>query len=345
MREFFKRLFRQPITWLVLASLIYMAPMLFFPTFNYIDDGQTLLTGKTLMATSDLSTWRDSFIEYPAGRLRPGYQLYLLLMYVLFDTQPFGYWLMQTVVIALTLIGIFTFIKQTSKAKDWLAAGVATLFLLLPAAIENLYRLGTAEPRQALFMIWFLVWLSKLKLAKFNWQSFMAGQLLLLMTLTTKETSLMVLPMIGVYFFRAWWPKRQLGKVGWLYFLSLMIQPILFFFALPSRQGYTANVDISLSKLWYGALVTRFNWAEYYFPMVVGLILLLLRGVKSLERGKLIAFLKTLQWPLTLLAGFVGSLFFVFSWEHQLERYHYLTFVFIILFLFVESNFYDWSKK
>ena len=196
-----------------------------------------------------------------------------------------------------------------------------------------------------IIIILFLLWMAKLDFKKITFKNFVIGNGLLLLALTTKETSILLLPMILIFFGWARLKKLMKDKKSWWLFLTLVGQVVLFILSMPRRQGYTVNVDFSLNKLWLGALIARFDYAEYYFPMIVALILFFFRNLKKLKKGITNSFLHDLQWPLILLTGFTSSLFFVFSWEHQLERYHYLTFIFIILFLFYELSFYNFSFK
>ena len=195
-----KKFFSKPIVWFLIISFFYLSPNLLSPHFSYIDDGQSLLNAKTALASNNLNLWKNILFESNIGRIRPFYQLYFIVLYLIGGVNPLVFWLGQMTILAFTLYGIWIFLTSFTELKKKLSFILLTLFLFFPATIDNFYRLGTAEPRQILGIIWFLVWLKKLKLNKLKIKDYFLGHLLLAFTLGTKETSLLLFPMIGFFF-------------------------------------------------------------------------------------------------------------------------------------------------
>ena len=290
------------------------------------------MTAKTILRSTDWRVWQSQLFEPEIGRMRPAYYLYFVVVYLVFGPLALGFWLAQAVVVLLTLIGLRKLIKIVSPISDKLLIPALAAFLFMPAVVENTYRLGTAEPRQALFMVWLLVWLARLPIKKITAKEFFIGNGLLLLTLTTKETSILLLPLIAISF--VWMGlKNHLKKpTFWILGLTLLSQVLLFFVLMPRAQGYATSLSLSWSRIWLNIHISRLTHLPYYFLLGGGLGLSLSRWWRADKLQKVKQFWLSLLWPVIFLLGFTMSLFFVFTWEYQLERYYYLPVLFLWVF-------------
>jgi len=341
-----KKIFSQPTTWFLIISIVYLSPNLLSPHFSYIDDGQSLLSAKTVFESNGFNTWKNTLFESSLGRIRPFYQLYFIALYLIAGVNPFVFWLGQTIVLFLTLWGAWLFLTSFSEIKKRSSFILLSLFILFPATIDNFYRLGTAEPRQVLGIIWFLVWLRKLKINRIIIKDYLIGHLLLVFSLGTKETSLLLFPIIGLFFFVSFLveKKQEIRKNILLLSSSLFVQGIIFYLLMPKNQGYGSSMSISIPRLWYSALVTRLEFAEFYLPLLIVILLMMVRFIfNGFKNIKIIGFLKESIWSGILLLGLAESLFFVWSWQYQLERYHYLPLFFGLLLVAHEIS--QWNKQ
>lgn len=343
-KNFFKKVFLNPYFWITFAIFLYMSPALLKPHFSYIDDGQSLMTAKKALESNNFIVWKDSLFESSLGRLRPSYHLYLIFLYLVAGVNPFIFWLGQTLVILGTVIGLWKFFEDSKFINKKLLSFLISIFLFLPASIDNFYRLGTAEPRQVLGIIWLLVWLKKLNLKKITLKNFIIGNLLLLFTLTTKETSLLMLPLISIFFFAQWILHKNHRKNIFLLFLSMITQGVIFFLLIPKLQGYTSTMSFSLSRLWNSLLITRLEFAEYYLPLVVAVLGTIFRFMFQTKQKTTKIIIEKFLWPAIFISGIISSLIFVFSWQYQLERYHYLPLVFVLFYLVYEFSQWRWKS-
>ena len=116
-----KKIISHPITSFLIISFIYLSPNLISPHFSYIDDGQSLLNSKTALESSDPSVWKSILFESDMGRIRPFYQLYFIVIYLISGVNPLVFWLGQTIIIFLTLWGAWLFLISFSKIKKGLS--------------------------------------------------------------------------------------------------------------------------------------------------------------------------------------------------------------------------------
>lgn len=343
-----------PVFWFLfflVASVIYFWPFLTYPAFNLIDDGVSLRVSKEILSGN-----LGSLIETRAGRLRPVYWLYFVLVYLVSGTNPLGYWMGQTLVFALTLFSVWYLLRiKTNKWISYISSFILSLLFFVPAMTENLYRLGTAEVRQMLFMILFIIWMAKYVGGK--WSSWI-GFVLFVLAIFTKETSIMLLPMLAIYispFIINDYQKHKKLICSFLFFAFITLVLYSLITAIrESANAYTASFKISWPQIKYNMLISRHQMREIYYLLItflsvtIGRLLLFLfdKNVFSKKQENYIFQMLGKFWQnnalmASLLTGLLGSLFFVFSWEHQLGRYYYPVFIFLFTYILLES--YHWT--
>lgn len=341
-----KKIFLNPYFWIIILVLLYMSPSLLSPHFSYIDDGQSILNAKTIVESSNPDTWKNKFFESNIGRLRPAYQLYFVILYLIGGVNPLVFWIGQTLTILGTMVGIWKFFENSKNVNKKILAFFMAMFLIVPSNIDNFYRLGTAEPRQALGIIWLLVWLKKLNFKKITLKNILYGNILLLFTLATKETSLLMIPLMSLFFFSKWLTNKKNRKSIIFVAATIIFQGLLFYSLMPKFQGYASSMSFSLAHLWNSLLITRLEFAEYYLPLIMAVLGTLANFIFNTPEKKNIKLLvEKFIWPIIFLAGVVISITFIFSWEYQLERYHYLPFFFAILYMIQEFSNWKWNRK
>jgi hypothetical protein len=336
-----KNLFSHAYFWLALLVGLYFLPMLMFPGFSYIDDGHTLLISKKIL-DAPLTEWPDYLFESHIGRMRPMYYLYFVFLYLLVGPSAFWFWFFQAVVFLLFLIGIYK-LTVNNKKTSIIHLLLILVFMLLPEVIENTYRLGPAEIRQALFLVWFLVWLKRFWKRAPSGREILVANLFFAGAILTKETAIILFPLFMTYFISGIYIERQLlrSKLMWILFSTLSLQTIIFFLVLPAQQGYASGFQFSAGGVWRQILVSRLQAAQYYLLLSAAGILTAIRLLIASKKQQLGQFFHSFTWQAMYSLGLLGSLIFVFSWKHQLGRYYYLTIIFIWLYLLSEIALFE----
>jgi len=343
--NFIKKIFSSYYFWIGLLVLFYFSPMLIFPEFSYIDDGASLLTAKKII-NSPISDWPDYLFESHIGRMRPMYYLYFVILYLIVGPSAFGFWLFRAIIFFLFLLGVYKLTIQNNNNKLSITHFILLfVFILLPEVIENTFRLGPAEIRQALFMIWFMVSL------KSFWKKIPTNKEILIVNLffvsaiLTKETAILLYPLFLIYFVNKLYFERKFfhSKKIWFLFVSISLQMTMFLLILPKQQGYTSSFQFSIKELWGKILISRLEMAHYYLLLSIAGILSLMRSFIAIKEREIKNFIYSFNWQVIYLFGIIFSLIFVFSWDHHLIRYYYLTIVFIWLYLLTEIGLFKKS--
>ena len=345
----------------LLASIVYFWHFLMHPAFNLIDDGMTLKISREILSGNF-----NSLIEIESGRIRPFYWIYFSLIYLLSGNYPIGYWFGQTLMFSLSLFSIWYLIRIEPKNNKWIKYFYGFPLLILffvPAISENLCRLGTAEVRQMLFIILFMIWMVKNTMGRLQeW----IGLLFFFLATLTKETSLMLLPMFFIYIipflltnFKKY--RKQLWTLLLFSFFSLAF--FLLGIALKENSEYSSNFSINWPQIKYNILISRHTMREIYYLLTIFLSFTLARIILYFKNKKtfykkeksyilkiLINFWKKNSILIAVLTGLFVSLFFVFSWQYQLNRYYYPVFIFLFIYMLLELNslifvFFDSSPK
>lgn len=331
----------------LLSSVIYFWPFLQFPAFNLIDDGTSIKVSKEFISGNF-----EYLIESQNGRVRPLYWMYFTTIYFFSGINPLGFWISQTLVFSLTLFSIWYLLANNLNKTKWppyLIALSSLVFYFIPEISENLFRLGTAEVRQMLLIIWFVIWMkNQTKKNSKNW----IGFLLFLASLFSKETSILLLPMILIYMlphiitnFKT--HKNKICSLLFLSFVSIIFYSFLS--ALKETQSYSSSFNISFEQIKLNLLISRLGVNEIYYLIFIITTLFIIRlYFKLVEKNVfnskkenyifkvLLEFWKENSLEISIVVGLFTSLFFVFSWEHQLGRYYYPVYIFLFIYLIIE---------
>lgn len=190
----------------LLFAILIMLPRLSQPNFGLFDDGRTLVLSKEI----NQGVWDLSW-DSAAGRFRPVYWLYYAFIYRLSGMHPLGYFLANTLILALTAGLLITLTRQIglSRFQSW-SAGM--IFVLSGPVIENFYTLSKPEPLQLLAIILAMVLAVQFARIKNH-----LGKILILaacfisflLAYLVKETTLVVLPISAAWVCFAWIRSRR----------------------------------------------------------------------------------------------------------------------------------------
>lgn len=324
---------------LLVVSLVIFWPFLLKPAFSLVDDGYSLTKGRALMTASSWTEWRQTVVESHIGRFRPMYLLSFSLVYLLFGTHPIGLWFFQVIIIWLTLVVMYHLLFHLSQRR-WLALLLSVGWLFLPTVAENIFRVGTAEPKQVLCMIgaiWTLMLFDRQRVKKW----LVLSLVLCGLSIGMKETSIMLIPVYGLVLSRKWLEKQNpmvvLASVAGLS-LIVMVAVMLglkFFFT----TGYAVeNFGLDISQLKIRIFQNRVNFAHYHLLLLISIISLFLRSILSYWFKKTSAYIKQNFESFLLILLTLLSLFFTIAWAFQFERYLYATWAFIVILLGVETT-------
>jgi len=175
-------------------SFIYLKPFLQYPAFNVIDDGASIWLSKEVVkniSNFKIQNLSELLVERNEGRLRPLYHLYSVTIYAFFGASPTAFWIAQTILLSLTITLMSYFLFRTTKNLFLSMISPLALFLFIPTA-DNFYRLGTAEPKQVLFWLIFLLFCTQLENSVWTVKKMFVGFILLWACFLTKETSLAI---------------------------------------------------------------------------------------------------------------------------------------------------------
>src|SRR5258708_4192574 len=183
---------------LFFLGFLYLIPFLFFPAFNVIDDGASLQVSQKLVSHLNLQTWTGALVEKEVGRFRPFYHIWFLILYFFFGVRPFFYWLPQAALLGITLVLMVYFLWKVSGQKV-VSAVIASFLLLLGVTADNYYRLGTAEPKQMIAGLLFLIWMLKQKGKEWTFKRTVVGLSILWTAFLFKETSIVLLVPLVIF--------------------------------------------------------------------------------------------------------------------------------------------------
>jgi hypothetical protein len=270
-----------------LLAILIMLPRLLSPQFGLFDDGITLRTVKE-MASGNWQLW-----DIQLGRFRPIYWLWWFLLYRIFGDNPLGFFLGNTILLALSALMIALIIRRLggSTRQGWITS---MLFVLSGPIIENYYTLSKGEPLQ---VFWILI--SLLLATHYERTKRIAAQVGLVLGIalfvwcsqTSKETSLVILPIAFGWLLAGWIQKRWMrkdmysgGRVA--YFTGAFIGTASFFSsrAFFSREsltaiGYATNYELSVANI-IASIVRWTGWIfrDYFYiaPLVIMIVIWLI---------------------------------------------------------------------
>jgi len=193
---------------LAVAGLV-MLPRLASPQFGLLDDGLTLQTGREMMGR-----WSNTLYLIPeTGRFFPAYWLVYSAIVGLVGVRPLAFFTVNVLLLA-GLLAVLVRLVRWGGGTGQQAAVAAVLFALCGPTIESFYTLSKAEPLQ-------LTWIgvSLLATAAAAIQAHRARRVglitlaaaALLFAHTTKETSVVLVPISLGWFAIECWSTRERG--------------------------------------------------------------------------------------------------------------------------------------
>ncbi len=323
-------------------SLFIFWQFLLSPPFSLADDGYSLTLGKQLFSDVSISNWKNTLFEFDIGRFRPVYLLYFSIVFLFFGSNPIGLWLGQTVVLWLTLVFLYKLINLFTKNKQ-LSFVLSTIWLIMPNVSENIFRAGTAEPRQLLFILLFIYFYFSDHLKNIQKTVFLA--ILLFLAIGTKETSIILIPFIFYHYVSN--KYKKLNKFL-LFIFTIVGLPLLLFGAFILMKnffqtGYAVeNFSINLMTLFTAFDNVARTFKHYTFLIFFTGFSFSFRVLISYFNNNHLKIIKNSAIELSLFILIIQSLFFIVAWKFHFERYFYLMWSFIIIVIALEFS--DWKR-
>jgi len=269
----------------VLIAVLIMVPRLLSPQFGLLDDARGLVT---LDKFINHGIW-DMSVDILEGRYRPMYWLWFGLYYKLAGDNPFWFFFGNMGALVASVAGlIFLVFKMTLSRR---AAFLSGLFLALAGpVIETHYTLSKGETLQAAMLVLSLVAISFVKNElKTGAKLFLilTSAVILILAHTSKETSIIVLPIALAWYLVARLLARGNGNARGrtargAYLLSALISAVvyyvlrIYFVTWQMNIGsYTSRYGLGLDQL----VASGIRWAGWLVRDYVYLLPLIIAGV------------------------------------------------------------------
>lgn len=310
------------LDWLAILflSLLLLSPILIAPHWGLFTDASQILSYPPDFI-KNFPTSIASLGPKTDGRWNPLFHLLTILIYWLFGESARAFYLVQWVMLAITLLLIFQltyYLTQRRRTLAWLAVLLA---MSSGSLYENFFTLDKVEPRVGFFAIlafaglgW--AWynyesLSPLK-SVYVWLWFIAEFSLAVLALFSKETGLFLLP-VAIVMAILWRLRRPRSAAlpPTLIFLAAQLLTFLLFRGL--FQWLAVSNEISYRYTTYAITPTlvfeNLRFYLYFLPETV-LAVALMGGwlVFQLSSGQF----RRWEWPEMILAaaGLAGSAYF-----------------------------------
>ena len=307
----------------VLISLAVMLPRLLSAHFGLLDDARTLLTARDITSGSWDMSW-----DIEAGRFRPGYWLFPALLYALVGQNPVGFFAGNAALFAGTTAALLWLVRLRggSRLEAWIAG---SLFALAGPAIEGYYTLSKGETLQVAFLVLSLVGAERLLTVTSKKARWLAGGLTfvaLLGAVSSKETTLVLAPVVALWVLVAWLFRRRAGgserlRARWI-LLGLSLAAAAVYLAVRGMvlggglgEGtYASRYDLSPQGL-LASGVRLTGWMLRGYPHLLPLALLAPWPLSMLRQDpRTPALLEDTIW----IAGWVGAFL---PWRFTSEYY------------------------
>ena len=311
---------------LLLFTFFLLLPQLQIP-WMIIDDGENARTAAELsqhFSSGDVA-WLLKF-EAHNGVFRPVYWLRHWVAFSLFGSNVmlhhFGHLLWYLAISGL----IFLLVKEI--VNDDLAGFLAGVFwLLFFPAMENFYRLGTAEPGLVLFLLATLYFLIR-SIKESSWKLFLLSLSFLLLTWFSKATAVVLAPFsFFVLFLFCLFPEKKHKnalKYLFLFFgaslvLTLLTKEAFAIYQIKGGYGSQYSFDFGqtlIRSIYYLKMIAR----SYSLILYVSLLSFLWRFFiqNKIKKRKI---LWEDKWKLAMLILFVLLLVIQTPWPFLMGRY------------------------
>ena len=269
-----------------ILPLVIMLPRLLSPQFGLLDDGTIL----RVLKEGNWLLW-----DFQSRRSRPVYWAFWYLVDALANQDPLWFYIFQTLLLVFLVSAIIYLIYIITK-NTFLAWLTGVLFVLSGPVIENFYTLSKVEPLFLLLLIISVIvgfGAGGDQIPKGKWARILLVFVLIFMAESTKETTLIVLPISAVWLFTLLGKhsiSETLRSKEAGYFLASVIASGCFLImraimvgASLIGSGYSDQYEFSLSRLlssgsrWAGWLIHDF---AYTLPLILILIVWVLKREK-----------------------------------------------------------------
>lgn len=309
----------------IFTAVLYLVPLFFVPSTGLIDDGHSLYITQTLK-DQNWEEFTPFLREVEHGRFRPVYSLGTA-SYALIGGENQKIWV---VLHALWLAGLlFLWSKLLTRCglQEKKAAAVVCLAMLWPSMAANVYRFGTAEVRQSVFLLLalFLLWKERRGGAWSAWA----------LALWSKETTLFTLPLfVFLALARGTWRERILTVA------SFTTLAIVSYFLIPQQTGYTAGANFSLGTVLHTLFVhIPTAWPETQIGFILaGAGLSMIFGQYVRERKSF----ADLRNHVTFLGLATSLVIPNVLWHTPLERYFLPAHIFLTVVLVIIAR--EWKR-
>ncbi len=324
----------------MVASLVYLLPFLKYPALNLIDDGHLVQKVVTLQQEMSLSNWRSQLVETEIGRFRPLYYVYFLIILGGHFSATTLWW-GQALTLGLMLGLSFSILLRLTRSPLYSLIGTLPI-LWLPAVSENFMRLGTAEVRQVVLILWFVWWLTKLNSTKKQVKGVVIGLVIAGLAFLAKETSLFLIPIyIGYLGLRA--VSQTLRRHEVALGLGLFALGVLIYLCIPPSVGYATGYQWTSARWLENIFIIRASIPEMFWLLGLMMSLSGLRMLFQWQGAQ--ALVRQNFWLIFLMGVILACLVVQLPWTYQLERYFLACYVFTMLYSGLEIwSHFQWAR-
>ncbi|NLN70099.1 MAG: hypothetical protein GX142_04860 [Chloroflexi bacterium] len=256
----------------LIIAVFIMLPRLISPQFGLFDDGSMLVEVNRFIE-HDWSMAHD----IQAGRFRPVYWLYFLILLSSAGATPFWFFFGHLILFLIVIIEI-RILMQRMRASNWQILITSLIFIFSIPIIENFYTLSKGEPLQLVFVLGSIIFLSEIKAPASKmprWVSVLGAFISILLALMVKETTMIIIPMaiacLGFTLLNKKYNLKEHQK-AYLLFSGSALAAIIFYIILRNLWGattltggtYTESYSISLQSLFTQSLRWITLLAHYF---------------------------------------------------------------------------------
>ena len=307
----------------MMIGILLMLPRICSAEFGFLDDAGVLVKSRNLIN----GEW-NQLLEHGNGRFRPFYWLYPTLIFSLVHLKPEWYFIGNLLLLVGTTASILILANRVTGSR-FIALWSGIFFVLSGPVIENYYTLSKGEPLQIAWILISLLALggfSRLKSRKSRGAFLGLLVLLTLLAITSKETSLVMVPISIIWFMGTLihrkYTKEDLDwKVISTYLVSTVVAAGIYFvlrmILLPinfPEDGYTSNFTMDITRF-FVSLKQWERWIRRDFFYLAPLIFI---PIFNLIRNRRIEHKMSI---FTSLVWMIGWVFVFLPWIYQVEYY------------------------
>ena len=198
--------------WIYLVPLLFcsliMLPRLLDPHFGLMDDGEAIQKANLIIDDQ----WGFGS-ESASGRFRPLYWYIHYVLFMIFGTDPLGYFIVNYLVLGLLVVGVIKLLKIYGSSNSTILIS-CILFLLSGPIPESYFTLSKYEIFQLVFIIYAILMAEQfLHTRSLIWKILLSLGVLLfcLVSYLIKETSLIMPVIYAGWLAIKYWKEKRLG--------------------------------------------------------------------------------------------------------------------------------------